>query len=165
MRLKWCRRTAPLLFATSETAARSAAPGRLAPYSTVAVAGSGMTDAAIRDLARRAGVAVTWRDYANKEHQTSIEALRRLLAALDLPCETAADVADSLHRCEPASSPPLVTATVGEPFDLPVDRAIGRVHVRIICEDGAVIDVPARAQRRGVRLRGIDTPGYSHRGY
>ena len=118
-----------------------------------------MTDTAIRDLARRAGVSVTWRDYANKQHQTSIEALRRLLAALDLPCETAGDVADSLHRCEPASSPPLVTATVGEPFDLPVKGHRPR-HVRMICEDGAAIDVPASAQRRGVRLRGIDTPGY-----
>jgi 4-alpha-glucanotransferase len=118
-----------------------------------------MTDSAIRDLARRAGVAMTWRDYANNERHVSIEALRRLLAALDLPCETPSDLAHSVHRCESVESSALVTATVGEPFDLPVPGPLPR-SVQITCEDGRVIDMPARAQPHAVRLRGIDAPGY-----
>lgn len=118
-----------------------------------------MTDAAIRDLARRAGLSVTWRDYADNEHHVSMEALRQLLAALDLPCETPGDIAHSLQLCEPTGSPPLVTAKVGEPFDLPVTGSPPR-QVRINCEDGGAVDMPVCAQPPGVRLRAIDTPGY-----
>jgi 4-alpha-glucanotransferase len=118
-----------------------------------------MNDSAIRDLARRAGLAVTWRDYANDERRVSIESLRRLLAALNLPCETPSDLAHSLHRCNPAGPPPLVTATIGEPFDLPVTGpSPQRVHMT--CEDGRSVDLTASAQLRAVRLSGIETPGY-----
>jgi 4-alpha-glucanotransferase len=118
-----------------------------------------MTDAAIRDLARRAGVSATWRDYADNEHHVSIAALRKLLAALDLPCKNAGDIAHSLQLCEPSGSPPLVTAKLGEPFDLPVIGSPPR-QVRINFEEGGAVDIPACAQHGGVRLRGIDTPGY-----
>jgi 4-alpha-glucanotransferase len=118
-----------------------------------------MNDAAIRDLARRAGLAVTWRDYANNKHEVSIESLRRLLAALDLPCGTADEVADSRHRCEASSSPPLVTATVGEPFELPLTGSSSR-SVRIVCADGRALHISACAQPRALRISGIDTTGY-----
>ena len=87
-----------LLFASSDAgrAQRDNGPARTLFHR--GDAGPDMNDAAIRDLARRAGLAVTWRDYANNKHEVSIETLRRLLAALDLPCETAGDVAR-----EPAS--------------------------------------------------------------
>lgn len=118
-----------------------------------------MNDSDIRDLARRAGLAVTWRDYANNEHRVSIESLRELLAALDLPCETPSDLAHSLHRCKPAGPPRLVTATIGEPFDLPVvGPSSQRVHLTY--EDGRAVDMPVSAQPRAVRLCGIETPGY-----
>jgi 4-alpha-glucanotransferase len=118
-----------------------------------------MNDSAIRDLARRAGLAVTWRDYANNEHRVSIDSLRRLLAALNLPCETPSDLAHSLHRCNPAAPPPLVTATIGEPFDLPVAGPSPQ-SVHLTYEDGRRVDMPASAQPRAVRLGGIETPGY-----
>jgi 4-alpha-glucanotransferase len=118
-----------------------------------------MTDAAIRDLARRAGLSVAWRDYADNKHHVPIEALRQLLAALDLPCETPGDIAHSLQLCEPTVSPPLVTAKVGQPFDLPVTGSPPR-RVRINFEDGGAVDLPACAQPQGARLRGIDTLGY-----
>ena len=41
-----------------------------------------MTDEALLTLARRAGIALEWRDYANKHHTVSIETLRRILSAL-----------------------------------------------------------------------------------
>jgi 4-alpha-glucanotransferase len=118
-----------------------------------------MNDSAIRDLARRAGFAVTWRDYVNNEHRVSIESLRRLLAALDLPCETPGDLAHSLHRCNPAGPPPLVTATIGKPFDLPVAGPSPR-HVHITYEDGRAVDMPTSPRPRAARLGGIETPGY-----
>ena len=59
-----------------------------------------MNDAAVEELARRAGIAVDWRDYANKQHHVSADSLRRILAALQLPCDTAADLADSRGQLE-----------------------------------------------------------------
>jgi 4-alpha-glucanotransferase len=118
-----------------------------------------MNDVAIRNLARRAGLAVTWRDYANKKHDVSIESLRRLLAALHLPCETEGDIAHGLQMCEPAESPPLVTAVVGEPVDLPLSRAPPR-FVQITHEDGSAAEIATCSRSNGLRLRGINTPGY-----
>jgi 4-alpha-glucanotransferase len=118
-----------------------------------------MNDTAIRNLATRAGLAVTWRDYANAKHEVSIESLRRLLAALGLACETASDVADSLHRCRTAASPPLITATVKESFELPFAGSRSR-SVRVTSEDGRVIDIPACTRPGALRLAGIETPGY-----
>ena len=98
-------------------------------------------------------------DHANNEHRVSIESLRELLAALDLPCETPSDLADRLHRCKPAGPPRLVTATIGESFDLPVvGPSSQRVHLTY--EDGRAVDMPVSAQPRAVRLCGIETPGY-----
>jgi 4-alpha-glucanotransferase len=118
-----------------------------------------MNDSSVCDLARRAGVAVTWRDHANNKHDVSVETLRRLLAALGLPCETAGDVTDSLRRCETERSPPLITATVGKPFDLPLTDSSPR-FIQITYEDGGVGDLPACTRSAGVQLGGIDVPGY-----
>jgi 4-alpha-glucanotransferase len=46
-----------------------------------------MSDADIRNLARRAGISVDWIDYSGKQRTVSIDVLRRILAALDLPCD------------------------------------------------------------------------------
>ena len=119
-----------------------------------------MNDAAVEELARRAGIAVAWRDNANKQHRVSVESLRHILAALRLRCDTAADLAESSHQLETPRLPPLITATVGRPFDVPV--AAGKVpdHARLTYEAGAVAELPVRGGPRGVRLPGIDTPGY-----
>ena len=97
-------------------------------------AGAAMNDAAVHELARRAGIAVEWRDYANKQHRVSTDNLRRILAALQLPCDTAADLAHSRRLLETPRLPPLVTATAGQPFDVPVAAGkvagSGAAHVR-----------------------------------
>jgi 4-alpha-glucanotransferase len=118
-----------------------------------------MNDSAIRDLARRAGLAVTWRDYANNKHRVSIGSLRELLAALGFPCASPSDVAHSLYRCRRLDAPPLKTATVGEPINLPVSGPSPR-NLQITYEDGGAVDMLACAQPGAVRLAGIDTPGY-----
>jgi len=77
-----------------------------------------MSDAAVRDLARNAGVAVGWEDHAGKRHRVSVAVLRRILGALGLPCETAGDLRHSqeaVRSSAGATAAPLITATVGEP--------------------------------------------------
>ena len=56
-----------------------------------------MNDDALRDLARRAGIAVEWQDIAGRLHAVAPDMLRRILGALGLPCGTDDDVAES-HR-------------------------------------------------------------------
>jgi 4-alpha-glucanotransferase len=118
-----------------------------------------MNDAAVRELAGKAGIAVAWRDFANGRHQVSIAALRRILAALNLPCETADELADSRCRLDAMARRPLITANVGEPIELPVARTVPS-RLRLTCEDGAVVELRPDFGPRGPRLRGIDTPGY-----
>ena len=118
-----------------------------------------MSDTAVRELAGRAGIAVEWRDYANEQHRVSAENLRRILAALQLPCDTAADLAQSRRQLETSRLPPLITATTRQPFEVP---AAGKVpdRVRVTYEDGTIAELPVRSALRGVRLPGIETPGY-----
>lgn len=119
-----------------------------------------MTDAAVEELARRAGIAVEWRDYANKVHHVSAENLRRILAGLGLPGDTAADLAESRRQLEAPRTPPLITATIGQPFDVP--PAAGKIPDRVLLtyEDGTIAEVPVHGMSHGVRLPGIETPGY-----
>jgi 4-alpha-glucanotransferase len=118
-----------------------------------------MNDAAILKLARCAGLAVEWRDYANKQHRVSIEAIQRILAALGLPCETAADLSRSGSQFGAAGLPQLITATIGEPIDIPISEKIPS-RVRLTQEDGAVFDLTVRAERGEVQLPAISAPGY-----
>jgi 4-alpha-glucanotransferase len=119
-----------------------------------------MTDAAVRALARRAGVAMQWSDYAGKKHRVSLEAVRRILAALGLPCATAHDVAHSRHSLDEAPLPPLVTATAGQPIDLPFRLLEGPDRGRVIREDGSIAEVSLDRSVDHVRLPGIDAVGY-----
>ena len=59
-----------------------------------------MTDEALKALAQRAGMALKWRDYADKPHTVSIETIRRVLSALGFACDTADAIANSTHRLE-----------------------------------------------------------------
>ena len=64
-----------------------------------------MNDEALRDLARRAGIAVEWHDYANRPHDVAPDALRRILAALGLPADTRGDLAASRRAARQARHP------------------------------------------------------------
>jgi 4-alpha-glucanotransferase len=119
-----------------------------------------MNETAIHALARRAGIAVEWDDYAGKPHIVSIESIRRILAALGLPCDTADELSHSAQSLKNHGAPPLVTATVGQPFDLPGMTEPIDGHVRVILEDGSSADLMTRAGAGGMRLPGIDIAGY-----
>jgi 4-alpha-glucanotransferase len=119
-----------------------------------------MNEAAIHALARSTGLAVDWRDYANNTHRVSVESLQRILAALGLPCGTAGELSDSEHALAVEGIPPLVSATVGLPIDLPPSSVRASSRNRVMLEDGKVMEVPAGSGPRGMRLPAIATPGY-----
>ena len=113
-----------------------------------------MNDEALRDLARRAGIAVEWHDYANQPHVVAPDALHRILAALGLPADTRGDLAASRRvlakRATLADLPPLVTATAGRPTRLDLGAADPR-PAKLLLERGGSRDLtlmPARGRLR-----------------
>lgn len=119
-----------------------------------------MDDAAVRDLARRAGIAVQWIDYANKRHEVPLDSVRRILAALRLPCDCAADVSHSLQQLDEAQSPSLITAVAGEPTHIPMPTGGSDNRARVVHEDGSVADLALRRTAHGFSVPPIATVGY-----
>lgn len=94
-----------------------------------------MNDAAVRQLAQQAGIAVDWIDAAGRPRQVSTSCLCRLLDALGLPCERPGELLESGKRLEQArANPPLVTATVG--MATPMADLDGEVPAELVLEDG-----------------------------
>jgi 4-alpha-glucanotransferase len=77
---------------------------------------------ALDQLAEAAGVARRWQDYRGNWRETAPETLRAVLAALDLPAGSPAEIADSRQAlvARVGILPPLLTAMVDEPITLPV---------------------------------------------
>jgi 4-alpha-glucanotransferase len=119
-----------------------------------------MNDESVKALARRAGLAVEWRDYADKPHRVSIAALRRILFALGLPCDTAGDLQESERQLAPIGLPPLITATAGKPINLPIAAEMLPRTVRVTSEDGTPIHVDIQPSAKRALLTPIETPGY-----
>src|SRR5579864_5979830 len=111
-----------------------------------------MDDAAVRDLARRAGIAVQWTDYTKRQQTVSLESIRRILAALQLPCDSAADLAHSRHMLEQSKTPQLITAVAGKPIHLPISAASERSRARLTHEDGNVADLTVRYTARSISV-------------
>jgi 4-alpha-glucanotransferase len=119
-----------------------------------------MNDAAIRQLAQRAGITEQWLDYANKPRRVSLDTIRRILTALGLPCATADDVAHSRRLLDSARPPPLITASVGQPIALPIPVADDKARFHLIDENGTATEIAARRSGRGLCLSGVQSPGY-----
>lgn len=100
-----------------------------------------MNDDAIFDRARAAGIAVGWTDAGGRPQRVRVEALRRLLDALDF-------------GEAPSAPPPLVTATVGRRIELP--GIAGDAAGELVLEEGDI---------RPVRLRDGSLPGIRQAGY
>ena len=119
-----------------------------------------MNDSSVRELARRAGVAVQWTDRFGKRHRVSLDTIRRILAALQLPCQTLDDIRHSRRALDKATVPPLITAILGRAIDLPWRRPDCPPRARLIREDGTATDVPVHRTSRGIRLQGVKAVGY-----
>jgi 4-alpha-glucanotransferase len=89
-------------------------------------------DDALQALAREAGIAVDWIDAFDQPQCVSIGSLRSILAALGLPCATAAQIAESRKhlRALAGGTRAFFTATVGEPI------VIGTTQVAAIDKPG-----------------------------
>ncbi len=119
-----------------------------------------MTDADVRELASRAGISVEWIDYADKRRRVSVDVLRRILAALGLPCDSRADLQESRRALDVRGDhlPKLLTAVVGAPISLPDGTSPSRV--RLIDEGGRACEpAPARSQG-GCAVTAPRQPGY-----
>lgn len=107
--------------------------------------------AALTALAEAAGVSHRWLDVHGKWHDVSPDTLVAVLDALSLPGRTDAQIADSMAELTRRSTtiPPLVTATVNEPIDLPIDGPW-----QLTLESGKVLE------GTGGRLPPVTQPGY-----
>lgn len=99
-----------------------------------------MTDAALRGLAVRAGIAPRFRDAFGADREVSPETLRAVLLALGLPASTKAEIedAEALLAADERDGtlPPLITTARGEAL-----RLAGRAgRYRVSLEDGAVVE-------------------------
>jgi 4-alpha-glucanotransferase len=119
-----------------------------------------MSDAALLALAEAAQVAPRWRDAFGRIQEVSPESLRLVLAALEVPARTDAEVRDSLARLRDTSSavavPPLITGDVDQPISLAAPGG----RYKIILEDGGVIEGVADARGSFVQLPAIAVAGY-----
>jgi 4-alpha-glucanotransferase len=112
---------------------------------------------ALHELARQAGIAVTWRDVNGTARTVSDESVHAVLAALGIPAETASDIEESrLRLSNDAGLPPLVTADVGAGIVLDVPPGA----YRITLEDGTVRAGHASASDAGAHIPAIDASGY-----
>lgn len=119
-----------------------------------------MSDEALKALARRVGIALEWRDYANKAHRVSIETARRILSALGFACGTATEIADSRRQLEASPLPRLITARVGTPIALPIAAERLPAAARIIAEDGTVTPAQLETAPHGAKLGSLEKAGY-----
>ena len=124
-----------------------------------------MSDAALLALAEAAGLLPNWEDAFGTQQDVAPETLRRVLAALDLPAGTDAEIAEShahLRQLRRETLAPLVTAEAGKPITLPIEPD----RFEIVLEDGARLDghgTGARRPRAAARDRPARLPPSRHR--
>ncbi|WP_127090753.1 4-alpha-glucanotransferase [Aquabacter cavernae] len=114
-------------------------------------------------LARRAGLSPDWHDAFGKPRTVPPDSLRAILAALDLPAGTPAQMDESLARLAleaRAETPPLVTADAGTPVSVPLAGPDGPVRYRLTLEDGGVVEGEASRDAGVLTVPGLEPPGY-----
>lgn len=114
-----------------------------------------MSDAPVRDLARRAGLAVSWTDAGSHRRHVGIGTLRHILAALGLPCASAGQRRESFERLtRQRAAARLLTATAGMRLALP--QPYQDASAEIVYEDGSRDSLRLDAGR----LPALDRTGY-----
>jgi len=122
-----------------------------------------MSDEVLRDLARRAGIAVDWQDYAGRPKTVAPPVLRRVLAALRLPADTSRELSSSRRlltkRSSLADLPPLVTAVAGRPTRLDVGGNEAQ-PAELVLEQGDTRPVALLPARGRLRIPAVTEIGY-----
>jgi 4-alpha-glucanotransferase len=118
----------------------------------------------IRAIALEAGIATDWVDAGGQSQNVSLASQQRLLAALELPCSTAAERTRSRgtlrHRREVRELPPLITATVGTAIHLHGLAGSAEAQAEIVFENGTVQPTTLGAIGRDGVVPPIGQPGY-----
>lgn len=119
-----------------------------------------MNDEAVRDLARKAGIAVDWTDAAGRPCQVSVPSLQSLLKALGFDCNSASDLAEAEQRIAvQRSQRPLLTTTVGRPALAPDVQDKMRAG-ELLLEDGTSVPIKLKSNGHGAVVPAIRVPGY-----
>lgn len=121
-------------------------------------------DQSLRHLADKAGIASRWTDNSGVEHLVSPETLRATMTAMGLACANQSDINTSSvlldQRNARESLPPLVTAAVNQPINLPL-RFAKPIKVRIDFENGEISDLELSPGADGASaLPAISQTGY-----
>ncbi|MGQ3356576.1 MAG: hypothetical protein ACT6XS_18290, partial [Phreatobacter sp.] len=111
-----------------------------------------MRDDDLRDLARRSGIALDWRDQRGEIRPVSIDTLRAILAAMDVSPDQPAGAPSVRDR-------PLVTTRVGRQVSLGSAGFSGDA-VALEDERGAGVAVTLSADVSGTVMQAPATPGY-----
>jgi 4-alpha-glucanotransferase len=118
-----------------------------------------MSAAALHDLARAAGIEITWRDVNGQPREVTDDSLRAVLAAIGLPAATPAQILESQAALAGQGQQvrqKLATAQAGQPA-----RIAGRGgRFKITLEAGGTIEGSASAEDGLVSLPAIAQPGY-----
>ncbi len=119
-----------------------------------------MSDQALVELARAAGLQPRWQDAAGAEKTVAPEALRLLLAALALGAATPAEVRDSRAQlaARRETIPPMLVADAGREVEL-VGQGPSPLG-RLTLETGEAHDVRLTPTARGASLIAPQRPGY-----
>ncbi|MBB5694579.1 4-alpha-glucanotransferase [Muricoccus pecuniae] len=118
-----------------------------------------MSDQDLHDLAQAAGIAAEWRDVHNKDHEVGPEAMRAILAALDLPAGSEAEIRASRERLreEGRGLPPLCTAIQNRPVLLGLP---GEPEFRLRLESGEAWEGRAWQADGLLNLPPVNEAGY-----
>jgi 4-alpha-glucanotransferase len=125
-----------------------------------------MSAATLESLARAAGLALQWRDYRGRQQQVAADTLRHILAALELPADSAEQIEDSSRRLQQETSgetePLLRILDAGSRLPLHIGNAGDRsAQARLIAENGASIELKLEWDGDGRSLLPpIEAPGY-----
>ena len=109
-------------------------------------------------LCELAGLATEWSDIFGKVRAVEWEDLSRVLAALELDVEGPDSLRARIAQLEQevATLPPLLTAELGAPVQLPVPPGPWRLHL----EDGGSLEGSAQAEGAGCMITAPDRAGY-----
>lgn len=122
-----------------------------------------MSDEALHDLARRAGISVDWQDYAGRPHLVDADVLRRILRALDLPADTSRELSSSRRVLSRRSSlsdlPQLVTGIAGRPTRLDIGGNEAQ-PAQLLLENGDIRDISLLPARGRLRVPAVAESGY-----
>lgn len=119
-------------------------------------------DPLLLQLAEAAGLMASWRDAHGHERWVGFDTLRRVLDALELPCESEAQCRDSLKGLGDEgvglSSPGLLRVRQGAPV---IVRRAGSPHYRLELEDGTRLMGTAQdLDGNRVAIPAVRRPGY-----